>query len=81
MNNLYGLGTNGFTNLVTLGNNGIDSVENMGIQGLIGIRANTADWLTYSTARDGIWKDILATEQSGCVVTTNASDQIIVTCN
>lgn len=81
MNNLYSLGTNGMNNLVTLGTNGLKTAENLGIQGMMGIHQTNEDWLTYSTARDGIWKDILATEQSGCVVTTNSSNQIIVTCN
>lgn len=81
MNNLYSLGTNGMNNLVTLGTNGLETAENLGIQGMMGIHQTNEDWLTYSTARDGIWKDILATEQSGCVVTTNSSNQVIVTCN
>ena len=75
------VGISGMTNLVTLGTTAIDSIENVGIQGMMGIHQTNEDWLTYSTARDGIWKDILATEQSGCVVTTNSNNQVIVTCN
>jgi hypothetical protein len=79
MNNLYGLGTNGFTNLVTLGNNGIDSVENTGIQGMINMRGNTADWLSYLNKSDLIMQDML--KANGCVITTDSNNKVVVTCN
>lgn len=67
---LYGLGTNGMANLTTLGTNAL----NVGA-------LNTSNWLNYAQTSNGIWKDILATEQNGCVATTNANNQIVVTCN
>ena len=67
---LYGLGTNGMTNLTTLGTNAL----NVGA-------LNTSNWLNYAQTSNGIWKDILATEQKGCIATTNANNQIVVTCN
>jgi len=79
MNNLYGLGINGFTNLVTLGNNGIDSVENTGIQGMVNIRGNTTDWLNYLNKNDLIMQDML--KANGCVITTDADNKVVVTCN
>jgi len=75
------LGTVGMSNLVDMGSAGITAAQNLGIAGMEGIYTNGLNWLNYSATRDAIWKDILATEQSGCVVTTNASDQIVVTCN
>ena len=79
MSQLYGLGTNGFTSLVTLGNNGIDSVENTGIQGMINIRGNTADWLSYLNKSDLIMQDML--EANGCTITTDSNNKVVVTCN
>jgi hypothetical protein len=79
MNNLYGLGTNGMANLVTLGNNGIDSVENAGIQGMINIRGNTTDWLSYLNKSDLIMQDML--KANGCVITTDSNNKVVVTCN
>lgn len=81
MNNLYGLGTNGMNSLVTLGTNGLDAVSNVGIQGMVGMHETTKSWVQYATSMNTNFKDMLANEQSGCVVTTNASDQIVVTCN
>lgn len=79
MNNLYGLGTIGMANLVTLGNNGIDSVENAGIQGMINIRGNTTDWLSYLNKSDLIMQDML--KANGCVITTDSNNKVVVTCN
>lgn len=92
MNNLVDIGTAGLdanTNIatigvngaVTLGTSGITATQNVGIAGMEGISTNTLNWLNYSEERDATWKDILATEQSGCVVTTNETGQVIVTCN
>ncbi len=81
MNNLYGLGTNGMNSLVTLSTNGLDAVSNVGIQGMLGMHETTKSWVQYATGMNTNFKDMLASEQSGCVVTTNASGQIIVTCN
>lgn len=67
---LYGLGTNGMANLTTLGTNAL----NVGA-------VNTSNWLNYAQTSNGIWKDILATEQNGCIATTNSNNQIVVTCN
>ena len=75
------LGTTGMDRLVDMGSAGITAAQNLGIAGMEGIYTNGLNWLNYSATRDAIWKDILATEQSGCVVTTNASGQIVVTCN
>lgn len=79
MNSLTTLGTNGMTNLVTLGNNGIDSVENTGIQGMINIRGNTTDWLSYLNKSDLIMQDML--KANGCVITTDSNNKVVVTCN
>lgn len=75
------LGTTGMDNLVDMGSAGITAAQNLGIAGMEGIYTNGLNWLNYSATRDAVWKDILATEQSGCVVTTNANNQVIVTCN
>lgn len=75
------ISNNGMNSLVTLGTNGLNTAETLGIQGMTGIYTNTLNWLDYSNDKDLIIKDILATEQSGCVVTTNSSGQIVVTCN
>jgi len=71
----------GMDGLVTLGTNGLETAENLGIQGMTGIYTNTLNWLNYSNDKDNIIKDMLANEQSGCIVTTNESNQIVVTCN
>ncbi len=76
--NIATLGVNG---AVTLGTAGITSTQNVGIAGIEGISTNSLNWLNYSETRDTTWKDILANEQSGCVVTTNETNQVIVTCN
>jgi hypothetical protein len=92
MDNLVNLGTTGFDantdiatvgidGAVTLGTAGITATQNLGIAGMEGIYTNGLNWLNYSETRDLVWRDILATEQSGCVVTTNATGQIVVTCN
>ena len=75
------LGATGMDNLVDMGSAGITAAQNLGIAGMEGIYTNGLNWLNYSATRDAVWKDILATEQSGCVVTTNSSGQIVVTCN
>jgi hypothetical protein len=76
--NIATLGVNG---AVTLGTAGITATQNVGIAGIEGISTNSLNWLNYSETRDTTWKDILANEQSGCVVTTNETNQVIVTCN
>jgi hypothetical protein len=76
--NIATLGVNG---AVTLGTAGITATQNVGIAGMEGIYTNSLNWLNYSETRDATWKDILANEQSGCVVTTNEAGQVIVTCN
>ena len=76
--NIATLGVNG---AVTLGTAGITATQNVGIAGIEGISTNSLNWLNYSETRDTTWKDILANEQSGCVVTTNETGQVIVTCN
>lgn len=92
MDNLVDLGTAGLnanTNISTVGINsatalgiaGITATQNVGIAGMAGLSTNSLNWLNYSETRDTAWKDILATEQSGCIVTTNATGQIVVTCN
>jgi hypothetical protein len=81
MDNLVTVGTAGMDNLVTVGTAGITATQNVGIAGMEGIYTNGLNWLNYSATRDVVWKDILATEQSGCIVTTNETGQIVVTCN
>jgi hypothetical protein len=76
--NIATLGVNG---AVTLGTAGITATQNVGIAGMEGIYTNSLNWLNYSETRDTTWKDMLANEQSGCVVTTNETGQVIVTCN
>lgn len=75
------ISNNAMTNLVTLGTNGLDTAENLGIQGMLGMHETTKSWVQYATSMNTNFKDMLASEQSGCVVTTNASGQIVVTCN
>jgi len=75
------ISNNAMNGLVTLGTNGLETAENLGIQGMTGIYTNTLNWLNYSNDKDNIIKDMLANEQSGCIVTTNESNQIVVTCN
>jgi len=81
LNATANVGIAGMTNLVTLGTNGLDTAETLGIQGMLGMHETTKSWIQYATSLNTNFKDMMATEQSGCVVTTNASDQIIVTCN
>jgi hypothetical protein len=92
MDNLTTLGTAGFdanTEIATVGitqvgltaKDGLDTAEILGIQGMLGMNETTKSWIQYATSMNTNFKDMMATEQSGCVVTTNASDQIIVTCN
>lgn len=64
-----------------ISSNGLDTAETLGIQGMLGMHETTKSWIQYATSMNTNFKDMLASEQSGCVVTTNASDQIIVTCN
>ena len=75
------IATLGVNSAVTLGTAGITATQNVGIAGIEGISTNSLNWLNYSETRDTTWKDILANEQSGCVVTTNETNQVIVTCN
>ena len=72
---------NGMDSLVTLGTNGLNTAQTLGIQGMLGMHETTKSWVDYATIISGDFKDMLATEQSGCVVTTNSSGQIVVTCN
>jgi len=81
VNGAVTLGTVGMDNLVTVGTAGITATQNLGIAGMEGIYTNGLNWLNYSETRDLVWRDILATEQSGCIVTTNETGQIVVTCN
>ena len=81
MTNLTTLGTNGMTNLVTLGTNGLNTAQTLGVQGMLGMHETTKSWVDYAASINADFKDMLANEQSGCVVTTNASNQIVVTCN
>ena len=64
-----------------ISSNGLDTAESLGVQGMLGMHETTKSWIQYATSMNTNFKDMLASEQSGCVVTTNASDQIIVTCN
>jgi len=81
LNSTANVGIAGMTNLVTLGTNGLDAAETLGIQGMLGMHETTKSWVQYATSMNTNFKDMMDTEQSGCVVTTNASDQIVVTCN
>jgi hypothetical protein len=75
------IATAGLNSAVSLGTAGLNSTGNVGIAGINGLVTNTSNWLTYSSASNLVWKDIMATEQSGCVATANAENQIVVTCN
>ncbi len=75
------ISSNGMANLVTLGTNGLDATETLGIQGMLGMHETTKSWIQYATSMNTNFKDMMATEQSGCVVTTNSNNQVIVTCN
>lgn len=75
------ISSNAMNNLVTLGTNGLDTAETLGIQGMLGMHETTKSWIQYATSMNTNFKDMMATEQSGCVVTTNSSGQIVVTCN
>ncbi len=79
MNNLYSLGTNGMNNLVTLGTNGLETAENLGIQGMMGIHQTNEDWLSYLNKSDLIMQEIM--KDSGCVITTDSNNKVVVTCN
>lgn len=81
MDNLVDLGEAGLTSNTAIATVGMNNLMTVGIEGMQSINETSKNWLTYSTARDGVWRDILATEQSGCVVTTDADNQVIVTCN
>jgi len=71
----------GLNSAVSLGTAGLNSTGNVGIAGINGLVTNTSNWLNYSAANNLVWKDIMATEQKGCVATANAAGQVIVTCN
>ena len=71
----------GMDGLVTLGTNGLETAESLGIQGMLGMHETTKSWVQYATSMNTNFKDMLASEQSGCIVTTNESNQIVVTCN
>ena len=75
------IATAGLNSTVSLGTAGLNSTGNVGIAGINGLVTNTSNWLNYSSASNLVWKDIMATEQSGCVATANAQNQIVVTCN
>ena len=64
-----------------ISSNALDTAETLGIQGMLGMNETTKSWIQYATSMNTNFKDMLASEQSGCVVTTNASGQIVVTCN
>jgi hypothetical protein len=81
LNSAVSLGTAGLNSAVSLGTAGLNSTGNVGIAGINGLVANTSNWLNYSAASNLVWKDIMATEQKGCVATANAQGQVIVTCN
>lgn len=81
LNATSSVGIAGMNNLVTLGTNGLDTAETLGIQGMLGMHETTKSWIQYATSMNTNFKDMLASEQSGCVVTTNSSGQIVVTCN
>jgi len=85
MSNLTNLGVNGMTLLsnatVSLGTAGLNAVANTGTAGINGLITNTSNWLTYATGRDTTFAGMMATEQSGCIATTNSAGQIVVTCN
>jgi len=72
---------NGMDSLVTLGTNGLNTAESLGIQGMLGMHETTKSWVQYATSINSDFKDMLANEQSGCIVTTNETGQIVVTCN
>ena len=75
------ISNNGMNSLVTLGTNGLNAVSNVGIQGMVGMHETTKSWVNYATSINSDFKDMLANEQSGCIVTTNETGQIVVTCN
>ena len=75
------ISNNGMDSLVTLGTNGLNTAQTLGIQGMLGMHETTKSWVDYATSISNDFKDMLANEQSGCIVTTNASGQIVVTCN
>jgi len=75
------ISNNAMDGLVTLGTNGLETAESLGIQGLLGMHETTKSWVQYATIINSDFKDMLANEQSGCIVTTNETGQIVVTCN
>lgn len=81
LNATANVGIAGMTNLVTLGTNGLNAAETLGIQGMLGMHETTKSWVNYASGIHADFKDMLENEQTGCVVTTNSSGQIVVTCN
>ena len=81
LNATANVGIAGMTNLVTLGTNGLNTAQTLGIQGMLGMHETTESWVNYASGIHADFKDMLENEQTGCVVTTNSSGQIIVTCN
>ena len=81
LNSTANVGIAGMTNLVTLGTNGLDTAKALGTQGMLGMHETTKSWIQYATSMNTNFKDMMATEQKGCVVTTNSNNQVIVTCN
>ena len=81
MNNLTNLGAAGMTNLTSLGASGMTAIQTVGTEGFDALNASTAAWLNYSAKRDTTFAGMMATEQSGCIATTNSENQIVVTCN
>jgi len=79
LNATANVGIAGMTNLVTLGTNGLDTAETLGIQGMLGIHETNEDWLSYLNKSDVIMQDIL--KNSGCTITTDSNNKIVVTCN
>jgi roadblock/LC7 domain-containing protein len=74
------LGVTGMNNLTNLGAAGMTAIQTVGTEGFDALNASTAAWLNYSATRDTTFAGMMATEQSGCVVTANAEGQIVVTC-
>jgi len=75
------LGVTGMNNLTNLGAAGFTAIQTVGTEGFGALNASTAAWLNYSATRDTTFAGMMATEQSGCVATANAENQIVVTCN
>ena len=60
MNNLNEMGQFGMTTVGAVGMHGMDTAETLGIQGMLGIHETNEDWLTYTTASDTNFAQILA---------------------